>query len=399
MPLVEKEFHSDNILLAGFVVSVYVLGYASGPLVIAPLSELYGRCWVYNISNIIFVIFSIACAVSTSQGMLIGFRYLAGVVGSTVITIGGGTVGDLFVQEERGKAMSLWSLGPLLGPVVGPVAGGFLGEAAGWRWIFWLCAIAAGLITVPFLLFNKETYAPVLLERKAKRLRKETGNPNLRSKMDTGLTPGPAFKMAIIRPLRMLIFSPICLFLAIYVAVVYGYLYLLFTTLTEVFQLQYHWKTGVAGLSFLGIGIGNFVGVAAFALGSDRSLKKRKARGEEIKPEHRLPLLIPAGLFVPIGFFIYGKPPTDLQALWYMLTCLRLVSRISRPLVCSHIRDSLRRRRSHVHLHAHPNLPRRCFHHLRLLGHCRQYRLALHCWRGAPAGRAAFVQESWLRMG
>ncbi|KAL9052055.1 MAG: hypothetical protein Q9162_005626 [Coniocarpon cinnabarinum] len=304
--LAAMTFVTTSLLLAGFVVSVYVLGYASGPLVAAPLSELYGRQWVYAISNVFFVIFSIACAVATSLNMLIGFRFLAGIAGSTVIAIGGGTVADLFVQEERGKAMSLWSLGPLIGPVAGPVAGGFLSQAAGWRWVFWLCTIAAGAVTVLFLIFNKETYAPVLLERKAKRLRKETGNPHLRSRMDSGLTPAAAFRRAIVRPLKMLVFKPIVLFLAVYVAVVYGYLYLLFTTLTEVFQESYHWKTGIAGLSFLGIGIGNFVGVFTFAVGSDRNLKKRKARGEQLKPEHRLPLLVPAGLCVPIGFFIYG---------------------------------------------------------------------------------------------
>ena len=306
VPQVEEAFHNDNLLLAGFVVSVYVLGYAAGPLFIAPISELYGRRWVYNCSNILFIIFTVACALSKSLGMLIAFRFLAGLAGSTVITIGGGTVADLFVMEERGRAMSLWSLGPLIGPVAGPVAGGFLSQAAGWRWTFWLCCILGGIVTVPFLLFNRETYGPVLLEQKVKRLRKETGNPNLRSKMDNGLTPGESFKRAIVRPMKMLFLSPICLFLALFVSVVYGYLYLLFSTITEVFEAEYHWKTGISGLSFLGIGIGNFFGVAVFAFGSDRALKRKKAKGITLRPEDRLPLLVPAGLCVPIGFFIYG---------------------------------------------------------------------------------------------
>lgn len=84
IPEVQTDFHSDDSLLAGFVVSVYILGYASGPLVIAPLSELYGRTIVYNVSNLLFVIFTIACAVSSSLDMLIGFRYVSGLFGSTV---------------------------------------------------------------------------------------------------------------------------------------------------------------------------------------------------------------------------------------------------------------------------------------------------------------------------
>jgi multidrug resistance protein len=140
-----SEFHSTSTTLASFVVSVYVLGYCIGPLIVAPLSEIYGRLPVYNVSNVLFLIFTVACAVSSSLPMLIVFRFFAGAVGSTPISIGGGTFGDLFRVEERGAAMSVWAMGPLLGPVVGPVAGGFLAEAAGWRWVFWLITIAVGL--------------------------------------------------------------------------------------------------------------------------------------------------------------------------------------------------------------------------------------------------------------
>lgn len=139
-----REFHSSSSILASLVVSVYVLGYAIGPLMAAPLSEMYGRVPVYHVSNVLFVIFTIACAVSSNLNMLIAFRFLAGAMGSTPITIGGGSFGDMFAVEERGKAIAIWSMGPLLGPVIGPVAGGFLAEAAGWRWVFWLITIIVG---------------------------------------------------------------------------------------------------------------------------------------------------------------------------------------------------------------------------------------------------------------
>lgn len=142
VPEVLSSFHSSSRTLGGFVVSVYILGYAAGPIIIAPLSELYGRSPVYHINNILFIIFTIACAVASDFGMLIAFRFLEGVAGSAVITIGGGTIADLFVAEERGGAMAVWSMGPLMGPVIGPIAGGFLAEAEGWRWVFWVIAIA-----------------------------------------------------------------------------------------------------------------------------------------------------------------------------------------------------------------------------------------------------------------
>ena len=142
VPEVMTEFHSTNTTLAGFVVSVYVLGYAFGPLIIAPLSELYGRLPVYHVSNILFVVFTVACAVASNLNMLIGFRFLQGTFGSTPLTIGGGTIADMIVQEKRGAVMAIWALGPLMGPVIGPVAGGYLSQGKGWRWVFWVIAMA-----------------------------------------------------------------------------------------------------------------------------------------------------------------------------------------------------------------------------------------------------------------
>ena len=142
VPQVLHDFHSQSDILASLVVSVYVLGYAFGPLVIAPLSELYGRSPVYHTTNLLFIIFTIACAVASNFNMLIGFRFLEGVAALAVLTLGGGTVADMFVQEERGAALAVWQLGALIGPIIGPTAGGFLSQAEGWRWIFWVLSIA-----------------------------------------------------------------------------------------------------------------------------------------------------------------------------------------------------------------------------------------------------------------
>lgn len=145
IPDVMSEFQSTNTQLASFVVSVYVLGYAFGPLIIAPLSELYGRLIVYHVCNVMFVIMTIACAVSSNLNMLIGFRFLAGTFGSCPLTIGGGSIADMIPQEKRGGVMAVWALGPLLGPVIGPVIGGYLSQAKGWRWVFWLIAIIVSI--------------------------------------------------------------------------------------------------------------------------------------------------------------------------------------------------------------------------------------------------------------
>jgi multidrug resistance protein len=141
VPQVMAEFHSTSDLVATFVVSIFVLGFAFGPLILAPLSELYGRLPVYHTCNILFLIFTIGCAVAKNMGMLVAFRFLAGFAGVATVTCGSGTIADLMPVEKRGKAMAFWSLGPILGPIIGPVIGGALCQHVGWRWVFWLIAI------------------------------------------------------------------------------------------------------------------------------------------------------------------------------------------------------------------------------------------------------------------
>lgn len=115
VPQVMAEFHDENELLAEFVVSVYILGFAFGPLLIAPLSEIYGRAPLYVSCNILFVIFSVACGLSKNMGMLIAFRFLLGCAGASPLTLGGGTIADMIVQEKRGGSMAIWAMGPLVG--------------------------------------------------------------------------------------------------------------------------------------------------------------------------------------------------------------------------------------------------------------------------------------------
>lgn len=108
------EFNSTSNVEATFVVSIFVLGFAFGPLLLAPLSEMYGRLPVYHTCNILFFLFTIGCAVSQNMAMLMAFRFLAGFAGVATVTCGGGTIVDMMPTEQRGGAMALWSLVSLL---------------------------------------------------------------------------------------------------------------------------------------------------------------------------------------------------------------------------------------------------------------------------------------------
>ena len=143
----------------------------------------------------------------------------------------------------------------------------------------------------------------MLLGWKAARLRKETGNAALVSKMDRGLTPRQLFLRAIIRPTKLLIMSPIVLLLSLLCAFVFGLLFILFTTFPTVFEEQYHFSTGVSGLSYLGVGIGMAVSLAVFATVSD---KLQRALGDSPTPEGRLKPMVWIMPAVPVGIFWYG---------------------------------------------------------------------------------------------
>ncbi|KAF3053552.1 hypothetical protein E8E11_011702 [Didymella keratinophila] len=201
--------------------------------------------------------------------------------------------------------MSVWMMGPTIGPCVGPIIGGFLTVAKGWRWNFWFVAIVAGAFFIMSLVLMSETSAPVILECKARRLRKETGNDRLRSKLDSGLAPKALFKFSIVRPAKMLTRSTICFAISLYVAITYTYLYILFTTFTAVFTNQYHWHGGITGLSFLGLGVGSLIGQALYIRLGNRTVSKHIALGD-FKPEMRLQIMCIGGFFLPIGLLIYG---------------------------------------------------------------------------------------------
>jgi MFS family permease len=153
----------------------------------------------------------------------------------------------------------------------------------------------------------RETYAYTILEKKTKKLRAETGNEKLRSAADTGVTPQELFSASIIRPTKMLLFSPIILLLSLYMAIIYGYLYLLFTAMPTLYATQYGFSTGSIGLTYIGSGIGSILGLALSGGLSDRLMKRLTAKnGGEPKPEYRLPTMVVASFFVPLGLFVYG---------------------------------------------------------------------------------------------
>lgn len=170
-------------------------------------------------ANWFFVVWQIGCALAKNIETVIVCRLFAGIGGSACITLGAGVIADMFPREQRGKATSIWALGPLLGPVIGPIAGGFLGEEVDWRWIYWVLLIAGGVMQLAIEVLNKETYAPVLIKWKTARISKELGRTDLRSAYDIGresTSPRELLTRSLSRPVLLFFKSPIVFLLSTY---------------------------------------------------------------------------------------------------------------------------------------------------------------------------------------
>ncbi|ROT36379.1 MFS general substrate transporter [Sodiomyces alkalinus F11] len=289
-------------------VSLFVLGFAVGPLLWAPLSELFGRQVLFFGTYAAMTAFNAGCAGAQNAQTLIILRFFSGAFGSSPLTNAGGVIADIFPASERGLAMALFAVAPFLGPVLGPIIGGFLGMNAGWRWVMGFLAAFSGAVWILGTLFVPETYAPVLLRRRADKLSKMTGKCYVsRIDHESGrITLSESFKAALSRPWALLFKEPIVLLLSLYMAIVYGTLYMLFATFPIVYQHNRGWNQGIGGLAFLGIMVGMLFAMALAITGNKRFAKIAEQHGGFAPPETRLPAAMIGSIAMPVGLFWFA---------------------------------------------------------------------------------------------
>lgn len=307
---VSKEFKNSNESLGALPVSIFLLGYAVGPLLLAGLSEIYGRYYILTGSNVFFCAWHIGCALAPSLESLIAFRFLAGVGGSAVMTLGGGNISDIFHREERGLGLAIWSVGLVIGPSLGPIIGAFVAETIGWRWNGWIVLIPSAVVAVLMAIFCPESHHKVLMKRKVARMKEALGREDLQSCYAVS-GPAPAQSQVLIngmmRPLKMMTLSPIVVSLSFHASFLYGTLYLLFNTISVVFRVKYGWGLGVSGLAYTPLGLGFLFGVALFAKTSDRTIVRLTQQSSGVfLPEMRLVNSMWYACLVPSSFFWYG---------------------------------------------------------------------------------------------
>ncbi|AJR83168.1 AQG_2a_G0021530.mRNA.1.CDS.1 [Saccharomyces cerevisiae] len=301
---VEKKYHV-GMEAAILSVSLMVIGFSLGPLIWSPVSDLYGRRVAYFVSMGLYVIFNIPCALAPNLGSLLACRFLCGVWSSSGLCLVGGSIADMFPSETRGKAIAFFAFAPYVGPVVGPLVNGFISVSTGrMDLIFWVNMAFAGVMWIISSAIP-ETYAPVILKRKAARLRKETGNPKIMTEQEAqGVSMSEMMRACLLRPLYFAVTEPVLVATCFYVCLIYSLLYAFFFAFPVIFGELYGYKDNLVGLMFIPIVIGALWALATTFYCENKYLQIVKQR--KPTPEDRLLGAKIGAPFAAIALWILG---------------------------------------------------------------------------------------------
>lgn len=309
----EKEFHvSQEVITLG--TALYVLGFAMGPLAWAPISELYGRKPVILVSSFVFCCFQFAIATAKDLQTIMICRFVGSCMGSAPLVVVGAAFADMFDNKSRGYAIVLFSMGVIVGPMLAPIIGGFVSNSyLGWRWTEYLTGILASFSMVLAVLFYQESHHPIILSQKAEELRRRTGIWGIRSAHEEfSLSFKEIVQNNISRPLKLLFTEAIILLITIYVAFVYGILYLCLTAYPLVFGVGYKMTGGIIYLPYVGLVVGEILACIWIAYCERYYIAQVDLNDGKPVPEARLYAMLPAGPIFAIGllwFFWTGNYP------------------------------------------------------------------------------------------
>lgn len=302
--LIEDKYNvSEEVAI--LTCSIMVCGFAVGPLLWSPLSEIIGRRPVYIISFALYTIFQIPCALSPNIGGLLVCRFLSGVFSSSGLSLAGGTIADIWEIENRGNAIAYFAAAPYCGPVLGPVVCGWISVATQRLDLFFWVNMAFAGVTLIVIGLVPETYAPVILKRRAKKLRQETGDPNIITEQEKiKLSLSEVVKTSLVRPIMMILTEPVLDLMCLYIVLIYAMLYAFFFAYPVIFGNLYGYNDGQIGLMLIPILIG-----AGFALVATPFCEKQfrtVCTKRAPTPEDRLLGACIGAPFIPISLFILG---------------------------------------------------------------------------------------------
>ncbi|KAL2853254.1 major facilitator superfamily domain-containing protein [Aspergillus pseudoustus] len=331
-------------VVASLATGIYLLGFATGSLASGPLSEILGRNAVYIGSLTLFMIFIMASGLAPNIGAQLAFRFLAGVFGCPPLTCAGGTIADLWNPLEKTLHFPLYAILSFGGPIFGPVISSYMGQGTlSWRWTNWIMLIMSGLIMALILLFQPETYGPILLKWKAEHLRKVTGDKRYRSEMDMQkVALFSRITDACVRQFSLTVHEPIILFISLYMTVIYIVLFTFFDGYPYIFQEVYEISQGLTNIiwvaMYVGIALASFLvpiiyvwtkrefGAAASSLAppsneidqneGSSSDDEGPKKTHPTRPENRLWFAMFGAPFIPIGLFWMGWTDYKSISIW-----------------------------------------------------------------------------------
>ncbi|KAF3769436.1 putative MFS transporter [Cryphonectria parasitica EP155] len=288
--------------VAILVTAIFVLGFAFGPMIFGPASEVLGRKYPLSIGLLLFEVFVVPVAVAPNVATIFVCRFLSGVFGSSALAIAGGALADLWDPLPRGVAVAGFASATFLGPVLGPIVGGYVTMShLGWRWTQWITLIVGLSLLLVYFVMVPETYSPVLLSRRAKERKQVASAPTTALVKVRELA-----RLYVFKPWMMVAQEPILALVTLHMGFIYGFFYLSFEAYPITFEQQRGWNLGVGALPFLGITVGVLTGVAIIILHTKTRMQRKMQEHAGDVPEERLVPMILGSILLPIGMFWFG---------------------------------------------------------------------------------------------
>lgn len=314
---VAEAFHvSSQVAILG--TTTFLLGFGLGPLLWAPLSEVFGRRAAVLTPMFVAICFSFATATAKDLQTIMITRFFGAFFASAPVTNTGGVLGDLYSPAHRGIAMAGYALAVVGGPTVGPIVSAAVVQVPylGWRWTEYLTGILQAFILLNAVIFIDETYPPVLLVAKARRLRHESGNWALHAKFEEwDVNISELARKFLVRPIQLLC-TPICFLMALYASFCYGILYMQLGAIPFIFGEIRGWNLLQGELPFLAITLGSITGAALNTFNQLAYNKAYEAAGQRAVPEKRLPPMMLGSVLFAGGQFITAWTAEPQSAPW-----------------------------------------------------------------------------------